>query len=497
LAYWSAYLTAHITNPQAVGAFIVDVALGANNSADQTTLTNKVTCAEFGTNAFENAGILNFEPGQLAEAHSAVAGVTSDPATVTTCENSITTFISGGGSHNELEIQANGGTLLGAGVGPNITNIQVVEHIGTLTGDLTFDMARSGSATELDLAGDYASHNVSVADLTNAQTVVYAGENLNDLTLANASALGQVNFTMAADAETPAGALTLNELTVGPFEALNINSTGTATGNVITDVSHVQDSVSITGGTHLTFGSDTGAYSLQHGEVAASADTGGVEAWLARIAGGGTGVAEQTFIGGTGNDIVHVMNFTGTVVDFSKGGTDAAEFRESLYFGGGDPLNDTAHNFNQVVGWTTANDAININNHGAFGLAPGTPVSSTNDGVVGAGAPTNILQYVTGDVINAAATPDNWIKIDTPISGAGTAKAGFNDAMGAGHITVAAAAQSYLLSYYDLTDSQAVFVTADVARTTINAGNSVSVIGVVHMSQADYAALGSGSLHFV
>jgi hypothetical protein len=72
--------------------------------------------------------------------------------------------------------------------------------------------------------------------------------------------------------------------------------------------------------------------------------------------------------------------------------------------------------------------------------------------------------------------------------------------MGGGSITVATPGASYILSYYDPTDSQAVFVTANTTASTIDGsfGNtSVSVIGVIHMSQADYAALTAANLHFV
>src|SRR5262249_17661847 len=152
--------------------------------------------------------------------------------------------VNGGGGTNELEIQANGGVLLGTGVGPNITNIQVVEHTGTLTSALSVDASHLGSAPEFDLAGIYGlgggAFGVSVTNLTNTQTVLFEGSGGN-LTLAHATPvplLAQINFTMAADAESPAGALTLNSLHVAAGNGvLNINSIGTASDNVIKDVS--------------------------------------------------------------------------------------------------------------------------------------------------------------------------------------------------------------------------------------------------------------------
>src|SRR5262249_6461335 len=268
----------------------------------------------------------------------------------------------------ELEIQANAGALLGMGV--DIKNIQVVEHIGATTGDLTVDMSLSGSANELDLAATYAGNNVSVSNLTNAQTVLYEGLTLNNLTLAHATGgpANVINFTMAADAEVPQpGNLTLATLTVGPgLAAVNINSAGTAPDNVITNANAVQDNVAITGGTHLTFGSAGGAYSFQGGSlflggtIDASADTGGVQTWLARLS--ISGPNQQTFIGGPGNDLVHLLNFTGDVINFTTGGSDIIDFHEPLNDGGSNLLSNLTSIYNSILGFTQANDTINITN---------------------------------------------------------------------------------------------------------------------------------------
>jgi len=403
---------------------------------------------------------------------------------------------------SELEIQANAGALLGMGV--DIKNIQVVEHIGATTGDLTVDMSLSGSANELDLAATYAGNNVSVSNLTNAQTVLYEGLTLNNLTLAHATGglANVINFTMAADAEVPQpGNLTLTTLTVGPgLAAVNINSAGTAPDNVITNANAVQDNVVITGGTHLTFGSAGGPYSFQGGPlflggtIDASADTGGVQTWLARLS--VSGPNQQTFIGGPGNDLVHLLNFTGDVINFTTGGSDIVDFHELLNDDGSNLLSNPTSKSNSILGFTQANDTINITN----GL-PMNFVHFTNNGAVPPGAATNILQYTTGAVVDASALADNWIKIDTPTSEAGqTAREGFTSAMGGGSITVATPGASYILSYYDLADSQAVFVTANTIASTIDGSfknTSVSVIGVIHMSQADYAALTAANLTFL
>ena len=102
--------------------------------------------------------------------------------------------VDGGGGKDTLVTQINAGAILATGVGPNITNTEVIRHItggvnaafdnvpagvlpanGTATGALTADMARSGSATTLELAGSYAGQNVSVSNLTSDDSVLYTG----------------------------------------------------------------------------------------------------------------------------------------------------------------------------------------------------------------------------------------------------------------------------------------------------------------------------------
>jgi hypothetical protein len=440
----------------------------------------------------------------------ATGGSNNDTFTFTSLGSATFTSASsvdGGGGTNELEIQANNGALLGAGVGPNITNIQVVEHIGGLANPgvtLTVDMSRSGSANTLELAGDYSTGAVEVSNLTNAKTVVFEGFDLGSLMLAHATPLGLldvINFTVARSAETPgpAGNLVLNSLFVGPgLAALNVNSTGTAPDNVINKVFPVKDDVIITGGTHLTFGVGLGGYGLEGGTIDARTDTGGVETTLALIA---AATKTQTFLGGPGNDTVHVLNFFHTTIDFSTGGSDIVNFTNAFFNGGGPLANNPGFSYNTVLGFAEANDRIDLTNSPFLG-----DIAFTNDGVVGAVGASTILQFTTNTLVNASALPDNWIKIVTPTSGAGlTAAQGMAESIGLLGAIQVSAGHNYLVSYYDLTDSQAVFATIDSAAggapTFITAGDAtnagVHVIGLIGMSQDDYAALAANNLHFV
>jgi hypothetical protein len=207
-----------------------------------------------------------------------------------------------------------------------------------------------------------------------------------------------------------------------------------------------------------------------------------------------------TFIGGPGNDTVHVLNFEATVVDFSKGGNDIVDLHSGVTGEGllsNNPAVDGSSELhNSVTGWTTANDTIHITNlRGNVSLS----LNFTNGGVVLAGATTSILNFTTGAVVDGSATPDNWIKINTPTATLGdTADTGFDSAIGAdGSIHTAAGDHFYLASFYDSTHGQAVFGATDSNRAgDIDDTSSVEVVGLIHMSAADYAAMGPSNLHF-
>ena len=65
----------------------------------------------------------------------------------------------------------------------------------------------------------------------------------------------------------------------------------------------------------------------------------------------------------------------------------------------------------------------------------------------------------------------------------------------AGAIGVAPGTHTYLMSYYDLTDSEAVIGTVTTAGA-ITAASTIHVIGLIHESAADYAGI-AGNVHFV
>jgi hypothetical protein len=92
LVYWSNQLAANAGNAQAIATFILSVISGASG-ADQTTIVNKVTVADYFTQALTG---ISFTSSADTLAHTAIASVTSgaEVALVGTSTTSVTSSIS-------------------------------------------------------------------------------------------------------------------------------------------------------------------------------------------------------------------------------------------------------------------------------------------------------------------------------------------------------------------------------------------------------------------
>ena len=94
-------------------------------------------------------------------------------------------------------------------------------------------------------------------------------------------------------------------------------------------------------------------------------------------------------------------------------------------------------------------------------------------------------------------THANYINFTAQQSFAGdTAVGAFTAAMGAAEITVHGAGD-YIFSLYDTATSEAVLGIVQTAGTTIVAADPIAVIGLIHMSSADYTAGLASHTHFV
>jgi hypothetical protein len=418
----------------------------------------------------------------------------------------------GTGTSNILEIGATHGDILATGVGPNITGIAEIEHFGVqgvgVAGLLTADLSRMGSATTFDLGGAYDSL-VTVSNITNAQTVEYSGTSTaaTVVALVHANpvvATDVVNFEMNAGPAPGPAELTLNGVfavgadlpVVGiPAQAiasLNIDSTGSAGDNAITDALFIGANINVTGATHLTLGSAAEPYAFATGTINATAATGGVSAFLAPT----TGTA-QTFEMGAGTNLATLATGGGGVISFAGGGTDTVAFHAFSPAGSGAPLNDNVvggHFYNNVLGFTTALGSVNIG-------TGGIPSDYTDGGAVAPLDATSALNFTTGTSVIATTVHNNLINITTPITSAPgeSVDLGFATAIGAAAangITVAAGVADVLTSFYDTTTSEAVLVAAAPVAGHIGNTSPIAVVGLIHESAADYAHIAS-NVHFV
>jgi hypothetical protein len=396
----------------------------------------------------------------------------------------------GGPGNDALDIWADTGAILQGGA---IINIERVVHhtVDPATGDFTADISKIGSATNFLLAGDYNGHNVTVNNLVDAVTIEYGdgGVNLDNLTLHHAGPIGTDNLTMF-DA-------TMVELHTDLDQGLHVNSTDGP--NTIIDVSNVNSNVVVTGDTPLNFGTSVpGAYKFDGGIIDASTDTGGVATTFAA----GT---HNTFIGGSGIDLVRLLGNSGDLVNFANGEDDRVQFEQANQdatqtlqsFGVG-----TNNTYQHVINWSTSNDTINIAI--PFGGLNNPPLDYTDNVPVTGVAPgdaTLLRDYTNGDLIDLSLTHINFIKTDTAVNGTGlTAQQGFAESIGAGTITVNALIHEVVWSYYDSAHSQMVLGAVDsqfATPGTIRSADHFDVIGTIGMSQTDYNNFTASNLHFV
>ena len=112
LAYWQNYLMANLANPQAVGAFILNVINGAQGS-DQTTIADKVTVADYFTQALTSTGI-KFTSSADVLAHSAIASVTSASSSVSAAESAINGWLTTQSAGAEVALVGTSHTNVGS-----------------------------------------------------------------------------------------------------------------------------------------------------------------------------------------------------------------------------------------------------------------------------------------------------------------------------------------------------------------------------------------------
>ena len=451
-----------------------------------------------------------FPAGNGAGAVEVHGNAGDDVFTFLTNNGAATTFTAndiadGGAGTNRLILQADNGQLLQGGV---IQNIGTVQHnsIGATNGTILADMSQSGSATVLQLNGNYGGNDVNVSNLVTAKSVLYTGNNIDDFTLDATSLLGQINLTM--NKTVAGGTQIINDLHVTVGNLLNLTSLGdTTTTNQINDVSDVNANVSISGAHQLNFGFNPAsanatnagnAYDFAGGIIDATAMTGPLSIGLAE--------GSQTLALGTGNDLVHEwtsINGQPDIINMgplATGGNDNVVFHDT-FTNGGLAISGVAPNYTQLQGFNVANDIFTID---ASFAAAAFQITLQETNATGVFNPPAVFNYNIGTaLVNLAGSFTDMIKVDSAVGGGLTAQGLFNASMQAtGSIIVAGAANDILFGAYNNDTQQAVIMVVhpDTAgpANIINSGDDVDVVAQIGMTFTDYQTFGNnGSLVFV
>jgi hypothetical protein len=372
-------------------------------------------------------------------------------------------------------------------------------------------MLQSGSAVNLELHGDYNNQDVTVNNLQNFKFVIFNGDDINDLTLDHTSVVGTINFSMAqALPFGPGGVQNIDALHVTVGNVLNMQSTGNADSNLITDVSDVNANVSLftaagTTSVALTFGSEAGAYDFANGIIDAAGFTASLNTFI--------GAGSQTVIGGTGNDKIDVMTNQAGLPDLIQlsglggglaGGNDIVEFHAT-----NPDATDlvTPANYTNITGFSVggpSNDIVNLDVQGGINI---NLFSTNGTALVGGEAVAIYPMQTNGPDDNLAGVNLNFIKIQTDQTSVGFSLQGiFNFAMGTTNLAVNAAVDAgggeILMAFHDqnaANGGQIVLFTVDPgANNSIDAGDDVDMVSLIGgQSFTDFLAFGGGQLAFV
>lgn len=399
-----------------------------------------------------------------------------------------------------------------------VANVSGVEKIRIDAGaGVTQDVSLLTNITAYQLAGaqTFAMSNITstnnnmeiVAAVTTLTPSLKDGSGLND-TLNLTVGTSTAGFTLSTLSNV-SGLETLNIVSQGAANTISTNSVTaknvvTGAANLTTTISATAfDSTAATG--VMTVTTSNTATNLQLGSGAdiitlgTGADTVSAGAGNDTINIGSTGIitaGADVLSGGAGNDTYKYTATQGA----TAASTSYAAFGTISDFKVGTSTSDS--DFLAFSG-TDAN----------FGSTNATPTASTglakgNTAAALAASDAMVVQTVAQNAAAAAAATNvSFIKLTTGVAFTTDIAATAAAAIGSASVTGLAANGTYLVSFYDTTNSKMVVVTANTgtnaAANTALASNDFSnanseahvhVVGVVNMTAADYANFGATNL---
>lgn len=417
-----------------------------------------------------------------------------------------------GGDGTDRLVLTNAEAIAATTAQTRVTNIETIGLSNGLNGTVTVsNFGATGLNFGANLAGagiiNYAAgtSNLNVSTFNNnTVTVNIAGVATNDV----------LNYTIGNATAGTGNAGSAHAITINGAETVNLSSVGAANtfgaGFTITDTAANQALV-ITGNQDITF---TGA--VRADSVDASGMTG--TAALSMAAGTGTtattitGTANNdTLAGSTAGDIISGGAGNDTIRNAVSGANNAAN--DILTGGAGNDSFQlvgasagTATNYNGssfitdfTVGTTTASTDflvldITTTTYGASDIvtAPSTSIVATVAGSV-------VVQNVAQNAAAAAGvTGAGVIKLTTGVTFTTDIQGTFNAAIGSATVTGYTAADDVFVTFYDTTNGRAVIALADVGVDgTLATADTVTLIGTIAMTAADYATFNGNNIAFV
>jgi Ca2+-binding RTX toxin-like protein len=454
LDYWTEQLLGRGGDAQAIGQFIQDVISGAQGD-DITTLDNKVDAASYYTNELAEAGIGGthldenghgvLDANLVASADAAVAGVSSDPATVEASHTATDEFVAGGGGTPD------GGTFT-LTAGTDFADVAgSVRNGGTIPSDFHFTANNETvSATTTTLN---ATDSLADGSTTDNDHLHFSGSGANglDFDAATVSNIEHIDVTASAKATGTIDLSTftgVHDLTVtGALDAAG----GAVTGFALSGITAIDTSAATGGGFIITDGAADQAMTI---------NTGAMNDIVA------LGKGDNTIHTGAGADQVVVTDGDNTI--------DTGAGADNVTVGNGDNTIDLGNGANFLNGGNGNNTVTSLEAVDTIVLGNGDNTISSGAGndVIAVGSGNNAITAGVGaDQVNILGNGDNVITIAAGDSGITTATAdiitGFD---GGGDNALALGTAGSATNYLDLANGAN---TVELAIAAVTAAGSL------------------------
>ena len=315
LAYWSSQISAGTSS---LGSAIINIISGAQGS-DIATLSNKAAAGLNWANVMSNVPGATFGSNEMSSARALIAGVTSDPATVTAAATATTNFFNNGGgivptavvltsgvdsiSNANVSISGTFNGVSNNGTGPTFGSGDIIAPIGGTRNSIVLsDMTATGTAP-FNVTG------ISAVNVSNIQTAtISSSEALTVNTASTASGnqgwsgLTTLNVNdSGTNAASPTAAAGNTSVTAAATTNINLSVTGQqAQTTTIAGGANVNATVTgITGAGAISIGGSSTSNTAPTGTVTVSTNMSPVNATVTTagaitIRGGTSDVVTQT-----------------------------------------------------------------------------------------------------------------------------------------------------------------------------------------------------------